>query len=262
VNLLNLEAANMKISKFFVIALNICLLVLSVLLISTASSTKFTFGAFYNVLADGNDISGLNLIWVGSGFVLLAVGIFGLWSVLKESAFMMNLYTVILSLTLILQIVTATTSNTLSGKLHQIVSYSVRDLMEQYGQNNELTSIMDSIQIKYKCCGHNGPSDWSSLNRFVAQEYHSTTTSTTQSPFTLPTSCCKSSKKCKNYYTDGCYRSIYKDITRVVLMVKSVAMISSVLQIFGILAAYIFWKTLRGQICSRESSAADRTWRS
>lgn len=60
-------------------------------MISTASSLKFTLGAFYNLLTNGNNISGLNTIWIGSGFVLLAIGIFGLWSALKESTFMMNL---------------------------------------------------------------------------------------------------------------------------------------------------------------------------
>lgn len=60
-------------------------------MISTASSPKFIFGDFYNILTSGNNISGLNIIWIGSGFILLAIGIFGLWSTLKESTFMMNL---------------------------------------------------------------------------------------------------------------------------------------------------------------------------
>lgn len=48
-------------------------------------------GDFYNVLTKGNEIAGLNITWIASGFILLAMGIFGIWSVLKESAFMVNL---------------------------------------------------------------------------------------------------------------------------------------------------------------------------
>lgn len=49
--------------------------------------------------------------------------------------------------------------------------------------------------------------------------------------FSLPTSCCKS--KCKSYYSRGCFSLLYNDITRVVFMVKSVAMISSIFQVRG-----------------------------
>lgn len=244
-------------------------------MISTASSPRFLFGHFYNILTRGNDIGGLNIIWIAGGFVLLAMGIFGIWSALKESAFMMNLYTVVLSFALILQIVTATTSNTLSGELDYFVSHSIQDLMVQYGHNSEFTSVMDSIQKEYQCCGYKGSSDWNAFDK---------TTTTTKKPsrtFTeleyyddefkesilaiqddymimqqdvldeslfkknpLPASCCKT-KKCKNYNSRGCFKPLYNDIARVVYMVKSVAMISSVLQIFGVLAAYIFGKNLK-----------------
>lgn len=60
-------------------------------MISAASSPTFIFGNFYNIMTTGNNIKGLSLIWIGSGFVLMVMGIFGIWSTLKESAFMMNL---------------------------------------------------------------------------------------------------------------------------------------------------------------------------
>lgn len=59
--------------------------------ISAAATPRFTFGEYFTVLTTGNDIGNLHLIWIGSGFVLMAVGIFGLWSALKESTFMINL---------------------------------------------------------------------------------------------------------------------------------------------------------------------------
>ncbi len=57
-------------------------------------------------------------------------------------------YTIILSFTLILQIVTGATSNQLGGELNYIVSNSIKDLMVQYEYHPELALIMDSIQIK------------------------------------------------------------------------------------------------------------------
>ncbi|XP_037032967.1 CD63 antigen-like [Bradysia coprophila] len=263
----------MKVSKFFVIILNLCLLVLSVTMISSSTSLRFILGDFYFVLTKGNDIGGLNITWIASGFVLLALGVFGMWSALKESAFMMNLYTTILSLTLILQIVTATTSNKLNGQLDYIVSHSIQNLMVQYGYNVEYASIMDSIQMENSCCGYNGPSDWQSYGKQTTKRTtkRDITTEPSEhyelleesfsnieddssamaerslkkpSPPTPPISCCTSVKKCKNYYSRGCFKVLYREIARVVFMAKTVAMISSVLQIFGILAAYIFGKTL------------------
>ncbi|KAG4078512.1 hypothetical protein HA402_009224 [Bradysia odoriphaga] len=256
----------MKVSKFFVIILNLCLLVLSVTMISSSTSLRFILGDFYYVLTKDNDIGDLNLTWIVSGFALLALGVFGMWSVLKESAFMMNLYTTILSLTLILHIVTATTSNKLTGQLDYFVSHSIQDLMVQYGYNAEYASIMDSIQTKNSCCGYNGPSDWQSygkqttkrdittepLEHYELLEESFSNMEEDSSPMDErllkkpfpPASCCTSVKKCKNYHSRGCFKVLYREIARVVFMAKTVAMISSVLQIFGILAAYIFGKTL------------------
>lgn len=222
-------------------------------------------GDFYNVLTKGNEIAGLNITWIASGFILLAMGIFGIWSVLKESAFMVNLYTTILSLTLILQILTATTSNKLSGQVDYIVSHSVQDLMLQYGHNKEYTLILDSVQTEYSCCGYNGPADWQSpgkhttkrdmtfedyesldksLSNGEVEEEYSTIEGILQRKPSPPTSCCTNVKKCRKYHSRGCFKVLYSEISRVVFMAKTVAMIASVLQIFGILAAYIFGKTL------------------
>lgn len=258
----------MKLSKFFVIGVNVCLVILSILMISSASSPAFILGNFYGILTTGNNIKGLGLIWIGSGFVLMLMGIFGIWSTLKESAFMMNLYTVILSLTLILQIVTGATANTLSGDLGFFVSNTINDLMVQYGHNHKYGSAMDVIQIEYKCCGHSAASDWLLLDKHfkrftesgdemkesvLAMHDEDDQDMITQRKVpngnsfgkrSIPSSCCRG-RMCENYYSRGCFGLIYNDIGGIVFMVKTIAMISSILQIFGILAAYVYGKTLR-----------------
>lgn len=60
-------------------------------MISTAATPSFIFGNYYTILTTGNDIGSLHFSWIGSGFVSLVVGIFGLWSALKESTIMINL---------------------------------------------------------------------------------------------------------------------------------------------------------------------------
>jgi len=264
----------MKCSKFFVIAFNICFLLLSTVMISAALTPRFTFGDYYAILTTGNDIGSLNLIWIGSGFVLLAVGIFGLCSALKENIHMLHLYTVILSFVIILKVVTATTSNTLSGELDYFVSHSVKHLMVEYGYNSELTAVMDTIQKEYQCCGNKGPNDWNSLEpskptikppplkphktnedelemkgQATLNDFAEMKDTSSNYGMSIPTSCCKN--KCKSYHNRGCFQVLYNACLRDVTMVRSVAMISSVLQIFGILAAYIYSRTLRDQKANR-----------
>jgi len=243
------------------------------MMIASAATPRFSFGDYYTILTRDNNISSLNLIWVGSGFVLMAVGIFGLYSAFKETT--MSLYTIILAFVLILQIVTATTANTLSGQLDHFVSKSVRHLMTQYGYDSELTSIMDNIQKEYKCCGNESPKDWYLLDQFSTTR-KTATRSTTIAPavhnsrsilpetmdkssnneLSLPTSCCKN--KCKSYHSSGCLKKLYNEMMRVVLMVRLSAMISTVLQIFGILAAYIFGRNIRDQKCNRMNRIVQR----
>lgn len=114
--------------------------------------------------------------------------------------------------------------------------------------------------MQYKCCGHNAAPDWLLLDK----------PKTMKNPFTrfteltefgdemqqlvlaihdqdddmqrkesngifigkrsIPHSCCKS-RMCDNYYSRGCFNLIYSDIARIVFMVKTVAMISSIFQV-------------------------------
>lgn len=69
------------------------------------------------------------------------------------------------------------------------------------------------------------------LTSQASLEDNTITPETIRTENTLPTSCCKN--KCKSYYTRGCFKILYNDIARVVFMVKSVSMITSVLQVRG-----------------------------
>lgn len=60
-------------------------------MISGAASPKYIFGSFYDVLTRGNNFHDLSIAWIASGFVLMLIGVFGIWSALKESIFMVNL---------------------------------------------------------------------------------------------------------------------------------------------------------------------------
>lgn len=105
--------------------------------------------------------------------------------------------------------------------------------------------------LQYSCCGHYGPSDWryrslSNKYDFTSLLEHTLGDDMIENSITIiddddtvledrkkispPPSCCKS-KNCNNYHSVGCFQPLWREIARVVGMVKSVAMISSILQV-------------------------------
>lgn len=110
--------------------------------------------------------------------------------------------------------------------------------------------------MQFKCCGHSDASDWllldKSFKRFTEITEFSDETKESvlaihdQDDYmimerkvsngnsigkrSIPPSCCRG-RMCESYYSRGCFSLIYNDIARIVFMVKTIAMISSILQV-------------------------------
>lgn len=74
------------------------------------------------------------------------------------------------------------------------------------------------------------PRTWNVIEESVSEMQQTILDENDFRKVTVPASCCSKSK-CKNHYSRGCFTLLYNEIARVVLMVKSVAMISSILQV-------------------------------
>ncbi|XP_072944308.1 CD63 antigen-like [Epargyreus clarus] len=100
---------------------------------------------------------------VAIGVSLLFVSLFGCIGALKESTCLVNIFAVILSLVLVLEIAAAITAYTLRAQVADMLDAKLRDALPYYYQNVEVRDGFDYIQCSLNCCGIDSYRDWSDV---------------------------------------------------------------------------------------------------
>lgn len=119
----------------------------------------------------------------------------------------------------------------------EIVSDTLTAFMHSYDYDTVLRETMDWTQLKYHCCGNNGPDDWINYAKSIeAPETLSTTpdenntltlNEINESTNAMPASCCIRDSdykdfRCEQHYMNGCFSSVQE-------LISSNVMISSFL---------------------------------
>jgi CD63 antigen len=271
----------MKCMKYMLFLINVIYLIISFLMISGATTLKVIFGEYYFILWYTSTVDSLTSLYIATGCFLLVLSVFGIIAAVKESTLMTNIYGLILALIFILQMAAAITGFTLITQSSGIVRESLQYLMKRasgmsyspyysshYGGNDDGT--MDWVQKTFECCGNAGPSDWDGLGKYggtterpwgMYDEYKTTTESVTERPLgvRMPQSCClpdssydKINFICNNYFTRGCHGPLYTIVSESVMMIGSSALIIGVVQILGVICAFIFARTIRRSKTDRD----------
>jgi len=282
----------MKCIKYLLLLINVLYLIISFLMISGATTLKVIFGEYYFILWYSSTIDSLSSLWIATGCFLLALSIFGIVAAVKESTLMTNVYGLFLSLIFILQMASAITGFTLITQSNGIVSNSLHQLMYRYPWENSFENTMDWVQSTFACCGNEGPFDWRDIGRFSTtpkpyypdsppyytdsppwwySTYETTPgepTSTTEEPTTttekdlgikMPQSCCKYGSSydnnnliCDEYFTRGCQSPLQAIVSESVMMIGSSALIIGVVQILGVVCAFMYARTIRRSKTNRD----------
>lgn len=270
----------MKCVKYMLILINVLYLIISFLMISGATTLKIIFGEYYFALWSASTVDSLSSLWIATGVFLLALSVFGIAAAVKESTVMTNFYGLFLSLIFILQMAAAITGFTLITQTDGIVRESLHSMMYQAQWGYE--STMDWVQRTFECCGNEGPSDWEQFGQFTTPTtttpyYWETTTdywdttyetqpSTTPPPPSteffgnrMPQSCCvrdsdydSNSLTCRNYFTRGCHGPLHSIVSQSVMMIGSSALLVGVVQILGVICAFMFARIIRRNKTNRD----------
>lgn len=271
----------MKCIKVMLILINVLYLIIAFLMISGATTLKVIFGEYYFELWYASTIDSLSSLWIATGCFLLALSIFGIAAAVKESTMMTNFYGLFLSLIFVLQMAAAITGFTLITQTDGIVRESINSMMYRTTWSND-NNAMDWVQSTFHCCGNDGPSDWENFGRYTTQShttdyttpyyydwYYSTyqTPSTTSPPPTstefygnkMPQSCCtrdssydKDSFRCQTYFTRGCHGPLHQIVSQSVMIWGSSALFIGIVQILGVVSAFMFARTIRRNKTNRD----------
>jgi len=233
------------------------------------------FGDYYYGIWYASTIDSLSSLWIATGCFLLAASIFGMFAAAKESTWMTNVYGLFLSLILILQMATAITGFTLITKSNGIVSSALNSLMDGWYLPNS-AETMNFVQKTFECCGNEGPLDWRNHGMYSTRNpyyyttqpwrYSSTYEPATDEPNTeqplgikMPQSCCSHGSNydainqiCDNYFTNGCHGPLQEIVSKSVMTIGSSSLIIGVVQIVGVVCAFMFARSIRRSKTDRD----------
>ena len=189
----------------------------------------FYSAAKYNGVTDDNSILVYTVIPLVilisvavSLFILSLLGFIACFSNLKS---LTMIYAFLLAGVIAVQVVGGILVVVFKDDVLNELSNGFRTNMPTYGSNEAYTSAVDAIQTELKCCGVNSYTDWLKSLEFV------------------PQSCCKSPNCITilpvEIYTEGCVDRLRDILTKSAAVSISVAVVFALIQITGVIAAFI-----------------------
>lgn len=185
-------------------------------------------------------------ILIGVGIVIVIVGSLGCCCTVKGNTILLYMYSGFLVIVFVIMLATGAAGFVYKGKLEGGFKEGLENALNQYGNDSDITTGMDDLQRKLKCCGMNSYTDWFS-------------TKWSGTPNSVPSSCCKGDESnCKHtnlpstpaanetmeINTQGCYTTVLDFMQGNMGVIGGVALGFSFLQLLGALFACCLAKNI------------------
>jgi len=236
-----------KCSNCMFILLNVFYLIIALLMLVAGGTGQFAY-LFYGLKFEYTLIS---IAWIVSGAVLLFVSVFGIIGACKNSVAWTNVYGIFMMIAFVIQLAAAIVGFSCISKSESIARHTLDRLIYSSSFFEPSVATMNYIQKSLQCCGIDGPNDWGSNWKFNSynNDYYGRTS--TSSPSTrTPESCCASGSgydnlRCENYIQKGCLSEMHEITLQIIMTIDSVALAIAVVQIVGIVSAFVVAKLIR-----------------
>ncbi|XP_029911701.1 CD63 antigen [Myripristis murdjan] len=185
--------------------------------------------------------SAIPLVLIIVGVVIFFIAFFGCCGAWKENYCMITMFSILLSLIIIVEIAAAIAGYIYRGKLTVIVQDSFTDMINQYNSNStdEFRNAVDKMQEDLKCCGVNSSSDWKNFR---------------PGGNSVPDSCCinvtagcgvGAMTDSNKVYQQGCQIALETKLRQNIQWVIVAALVIAFLQIMGIVFACLLMRGIR-----------------
>ncbi|KJE95717.1 hypothetical protein CAOG_06139 [Capsaspora owczarzaki ATCC 30864] len=224
---------NAKCSKAFLIVYNLFFVLLGGGMLGLGIYGRVGYDQSLSLLTEDN-LNNACYVLIACGAVVFLTSFLGCCGAMAEKTWMLKIYTVIMTITLLLEIAIAVLGFVYRTKMNGIVTDQITDQITKAkaGDANAINR-MDVLQNDFTCCGITSYSDWN--------------------PQTPPQSCCEhneSSPTCgsttSNLYDRGCASEFSSFMETNLLAIGITAVIIAVLQLISISAARSVYHDIEG----------------
>ncbi|XP_010888882.2 CD63 antigen [Esox lucius] len=184
--------------------------------------------------------SSVPIVIIVVGVIVFFIAFFGCCGAWKESYCMVTMFSILLSLIIIIEIGAAIAGYVFRGKLTDIVHDSLNDMVNRYSNGSkEFQEAVDKLQTDLKCCGMNSSADWRGTFGTGAD---------------VPDSCCVTvTNNCGKgamlnpgkVHITGCEALVEEMLKKNTLWIIIAALVIAFLQIMGIIFACMLMRGIR-----------------
>lgn len=187
------------LGKYILYLFNLLCLISAVGIISIAVVINQKFYKWSNFISSELFSTPQVLILIGFGVLLIAV--IGLCGVLRDSGCLLTLFSILLTIVLIGELLLSAVIYHMRGDIEQYALNQMNHTMAMYNKTQEATTAWNVLQTDIECCGINGPQDWK-------QTIHNNE---------LPSSCCYAipvggACTAADSYKDGCFVTLKNNL--------------------------------------------------
>ncbi|XP_014368155.2 CD63 antigen [Papilio machaon] len=249
----NLEVG-MRCIKYMLLCVTAIFVLTSALIISVGT----TIYAIYHDVSyflDDQLFSPATFIIV-IGVIMLFVSLFGCIGALKESTCLVNIFAVILSVVLVLEVAAAITAYAMRAQVSEMLDDNLRSTLPYYYEKPEIEAAFDFAQSRLNCCGVDSYLDWGEV------ETPSGITGISVANITVPNSCCAQSRyteiegleiaECTKLYANGCLPRVIYLVYQSAGLLGAGAMTIAFIQIIGIVFSFSLASSIRKAKTERE----------
>ncbi|KAG8432127.1 hypothetical protein GDO86_016672 [Hymenochirus boettgeri] len=182
--------------------------------------------------------SGAPVVLAVTGIIIFLLSAFGAVAALKENNVLIKIYSAMMLLMFIIEIIVGISAYSYRDKLQSEASRRFQQILVRYGSEEQLTRGIDRVQQQFRCCGAQNFTDWFN----------------TSSAFNVPTSCCqkvaprcgeKATENTGNIYVEGCVVKLRNWIAQHVDIIGAVGVGLGFAQIIGIFLSFLLVKILQ-----------------
>jgi len=204
----------------------LCLVALSLWLILDQQQVVFVF-SFYAVFP---------YLALGVGALKVFNTVIGCCGISRESSVYLYVYAIFSIFLIFTQLIGGFAAYVTKDDVHTELVHTINTtIVEEYGLENSVTLVLDTMQKELGCCGAQSFEDWKTTDWFLNQDIGNNK---------VPDSCCKTvSKNCgirdhpSNIYYTGCGDALFALVSTHIILLGSVATMIAVIQIVGLIIA-------------------------
>ncbi|XP_077369406.1 CD63 antigen [Festucalex cinctus] len=192
------------------------------------------------VMINDASASGAPIVIIAVGVVIFFVSFFGCCGAWKENYCMVTMFSILLSLIILVQIAAAIAGYVFRNKVSDVVQDSLTDMINRYSNSTaDFKTSVDKLQEDLKCCGMNDSSDW----RNFRPDGNS-----------VPDSCCVNvSTNCgvgamtdsAKVHQKGCANAVEELLKKNILWVIIAALVLAFIEVMGVVFACVLMRGIR-----------------